>query len=147
MKPKLSNALPYCLAIAHALLVIAVFVLIQVSHDPATLALLHHCVFSGLSRLYWNQISIRNTLCKREYGRLAHLWHLSPSRLGMVVPAWMGNLKAGIEGASPMMSQLSGDIAHDHASNTVLAVSPAIRNVIPKASKCGLLIFETGSKH
>ena len=34
MKPKLSNALPYCLAIAHALLVIAVFVLIEVSHDP-----------------------------------------------------------------------------------------------------------------
>ena len=34
MKPKLSNAIPYCLAIAHALLVIAVFVLIQVSHDP-----------------------------------------------------------------------------------------------------------------
>ena len=34
MKPKLSNALPYCVAVAHALLVIAVFVLIQVSHDP-----------------------------------------------------------------------------------------------------------------
>jgi hypothetical protein len=34
MKPKLSNTLPYCLAIAHALLVIAVFVLIKVSHDP-----------------------------------------------------------------------------------------------------------------
>jgi hypothetical protein len=34
MKSKLSNILPYCLAIAHALLVIAVFVLIEVSHDP-----------------------------------------------------------------------------------------------------------------
>jgi hypothetical protein len=34
MKPKLSSTLPYCLAIAHALLVIAVFVLIKVSHDP-----------------------------------------------------------------------------------------------------------------
>jgi hypothetical protein len=34
MKPKLSNTLPYCFAIAHALLVIAVFVLIKVSHDP-----------------------------------------------------------------------------------------------------------------
>jgi hypothetical protein len=34
MKPKLSNTLPYCLAIAHVLLVIGVFVLIKVSHDP-----------------------------------------------------------------------------------------------------------------
>jgi hypothetical protein len=34
MKPKLSNTLPYRFAIAHALLVIAVFVLIKVSHDP-----------------------------------------------------------------------------------------------------------------
>jgi hypothetical protein len=34
MKPKVSNTLPYCLAVAHALLVIAVFVLIKVSHDP-----------------------------------------------------------------------------------------------------------------
>lgn len=34
MKPKLSNTLPYCFPIAHALLVIAVFVLIKVSHDP-----------------------------------------------------------------------------------------------------------------
>jgi hypothetical protein len=33
-KPKLSNMLPYCFAIAHALLVIAVIVLIKVSHDP-----------------------------------------------------------------------------------------------------------------
>ncbi|HEY2468899.1 MAG TPA: hypothetical protein VGI45_13810 [Terracidiphilus sp.] len=33
MKPKLSNTLP-CFAIAHALLVIAVIVLIKVSHDP-----------------------------------------------------------------------------------------------------------------
>lgn len=34
MKSKLSNRLPYCFAIAHALLVVAVFVLIKVSHDP-----------------------------------------------------------------------------------------------------------------
>ena len=34
MTPKLSNTLPYRLAIARALLVIAVFVLIKVSHDP-----------------------------------------------------------------------------------------------------------------
>jgi hypothetical protein len=34
MKPKLSNTLPYYFAIGHALLVIAVFVLINVSHDP-----------------------------------------------------------------------------------------------------------------
>jgi hypothetical protein len=33
MTSKLSDRLPYCLAIAHALLVIAVFVLIKVSHD------------------------------------------------------------------------------------------------------------------
>jgi len=33
VKPKLSTALPYCLAIAHALLVTAVFVLIKVSND------------------------------------------------------------------------------------------------------------------
>jgi hypothetical protein len=34
VKPKLSTALPYCLAIAHTLLVTAVFVSIKVSHDP-----------------------------------------------------------------------------------------------------------------
>lgn len=34
MTLKLLNRLPYCLAIAHALLLIAVFVLVEVSHDP-----------------------------------------------------------------------------------------------------------------
>ena len=34
MKAKLSNTLPYLLAIAHALLVTAVFVSIKFSHDP-----------------------------------------------------------------------------------------------------------------
>ena len=34
MKPKLLTALPYFLAIAHAVLVTAVFILIEVSHDP-----------------------------------------------------------------------------------------------------------------
>jgi hypothetical protein len=28
---------------------------------------------------------------------LGHLWHLSPSRFGVVVPAWVGYLKVGVK--------------------------------------------------